>query len=63
MMISVEEAKKILGKRAGGLNDRQVESVIAQFQCLADGWLDSFERGVFKGKTVNELLTGKGGLN
>ena len=62
-MMSVEKARKVLGQRARGLSDHQVEDIIVQFQCLADGWLDSFERSIFKGKIIKELLTKKGGTN
>jgi len=61
--MTIKEARKVLGQRARGLSDHQVEDIIAQFQCLADGWLDSFERSIFKGKIVKELLTKKGRTN
>ena len=62
-MLSIEKARKVLGQRARGLSDHQVENIIAQFQFLADGWLDSFERSIFKGKIVKELLTEKDEAN
>jgi len=62
-MLSVRKARKVLGQRARGLSDHQLEDIIAQFQCLADGWLNSFERSIFKGKTVKELLTKKEEIN
>lgn len=57
--MTIKEARKVLGQRVRGLSDHQVEDIIAQFQCLADGWLDNFERSIFKSKTVKELLTEK----
>lgn len=47
-MISVEEARNILGEEAETLTDQQLEQVIASFDFLADKCLEMFEVKVFK---------------
>lgn len=38
------------------LTDDEVGNIVAKFKYLAEGWLDSYERKIFTGKKVNELL-------
>ncbi len=52
----IAEARKILGKAAEEMTDEEVKNQIACIQCLADSWLDEYERKIFKGKTLNEKL-------
>lgn len=33
----------------------RVQKTMATFDYLADGWLDMYERKIFKGKTIKEL--------
>lgn len=48
--------RKYLGETAKSLTDEQIESVYAQFQFLIDSWLDEYEKEVFSGKTLKEVL-------
>lgn len=50
------KAKSILGEFSKQYNDEQLDSLVADFEFLADTWLDDFERASFDGKTLNELL-------
>jgi len=59
---NIQEAIKILGDIANEFNHYQLKDELTKVQCLAEGWLDDFERGIFGGKTLNELLHEKGGM-
>ncbi len=54
---TVLEAREILGESAKDLTDEQVYDLVTEMQYLADCWLEEFERKVFDGKTLNELLS------
>ena len=53
----LEKAREILGELAVGLSDEELKTIVTEIQFLTDSWLDEFERGIFAGKTLNELLT------
>lgn len=59
---SIQKAKEILGKTAGQFTSEQLKDIVTEIQFLADNWLDDFEREIFKGKTLKELLHEKGSL-
>lgn len=50
------KAKTIIGKAAKQYTDEQLESLVSDFEYLAETWLDDFERVTFEGKTLQELL-------
>lgn len=51
--------RRLLGEVATNLTDEQLEVLNTKFQYLVDCWLDSFEKQVFQGKTLREVLRGK----
>lgn len=53
--ISIEEARKILGKVAEGMSDEQLQDQLTKMEYLTEGWLDQYERKIFDGKTLNEF--------
>lgn len=53
---TILEAREILAKDAEKLSDEQVYNLVNEVQYLVDTWLEEFEKGVFNGKTLNELL-------
>lgn len=53
---SIQEARDILGETASEITDAQVYELITEVQYLADTWIEEFERNVFDGKTLEELL-------
>jgi hypothetical protein len=59
---NIQKAKEILGKLADEFSSVQLKGVVAEVQYLAENWLDDFERKIFKGLTLNELLHEKGGI-
>ena len=52
-------AKGKLGETAKIFTDEQVKIMVTDFQYLIEIWLDEFEKEVFSGKTLKELLGGK----
>lgn len=54
-LISVEEAKEILGKKGKGLSDSQIKEMLSKYQELVKWWLDVFEIKKF-GKPIRELI-------
>lgn len=52
----IQEARDILGESAKDLTDNQVYDLVNEIQFLVDSWLEEYERKVFDGKTMNELL-------
>lgn len=59
---NIQKAKEILGDLARNFTSIEIRDLVAQVEYLAETWLDEFERDVFKGKTLNELLHERGGL-
>jgi len=58
---NVQRAKEILGDIANELTPAQLKDTIVEIQYLVNTWLDDFEREIFEGKTLQELLHEKGG--
>ncbi len=57
-----QRTKEILGPLAKDLTIVELRDVVAETQFLINSWLDDFERDIFNGLTLNELLHEKGGL-
>ena len=53
------EAREILGESAKDLSDSQVYDLVNEVQYLVDSWLEEYERRLFDGKTLDEVM----GLN
>ena len=53
---AVKEARGILGETAEDLTDDQVYELVNEVQFLVDTWIEEFEKKVFEGKTLNEML-------
>lgn len=59
---NIQRAKEILGEIACELTPTQLKDTVVETQYLVNTWLDDFEREIFKGKTLKELLHDKEGL-
>lgn len=53
---TIQEAREILGEAADNLTDEQVYDLANEVQFLVDSWLEEYERKVFDGKSLDELL-------
>lgn len=60
-MITLELARQTLGETGKKMSDMQILQTISLFQNLSESWLDGFEKSIFEGRTVRQLLTPKGG--
>lgn len=58
---NIKQAKAALGALAFEFNPEQLNDLITEVQFLTESWLDDFERQIFKGITLQELLHEKGG--
>jgi len=59
---AIQRAKEVLGNLADEFTHAQLRDTVAEIQFLADSWLNDFERKIFKGLTLKELLHEKGSL-
>lgn len=48
--------RRIMGDSIANLSDEELRIFITKFQYLIDCWLDEFEREVFNGLTLKQLL-------
>lgn len=59
---NIQKAKEVLGDLAYQLTSEQLKDAVTEIQFLAESWLDDFEREIFGGLTLKEMLHKKGGL-
>jgi len=52
----LQQARAILGETADNISDDDLAVYLTEFQSLLDGWLDIFEKQIFNGKTLDQLL-------
>lgn len=57
----IKKAKEILGTLSEEFTEVQLRDAITEIQFLTEYWLDDFERQIFHGVTLQELLHEKGG--
>ena len=55
----VLKMRRMLGETANKLTDEKVECLATEFQFLINAWLDEYERDVFEGMTLKEVLNEK----
>jgi hypothetical protein len=56
---TVIKMRRMLGDKAKEMPDDQVQCLATKFQFLIDTWLDEFEKDVFSGMTLKEVLNEK----
>ena len=52
----LQKARSIMGSELGGLSDEDLEVYLTEFQHLIDTWLDAYEKELFDGFTLRQLL-------
>ncbi len=55
LQTKADKARQILGGGAIDISDDQLEPFTAQIDYLVNCWLDTYERHIFKGKTLREI--------
>jgi len=56
---SILRTKRILGETAKALSDEQISCIVTEFQFLINSWLDEFEKEIFSGSTLRQVLNEK----
>lgn len=59
---SVQKTKEILGLLVQKFSQEQLKDLTVEIQYLATSWLDDFEREIFNGLTLKELLHERRGI-
>lgn len=59
---NIKRAKDILGEIGEEFNLEELRDITSEIQYLVSSWLDDFEREIFNGLTLRELLHEKEGL-
>lgn len=54
--MNIEKAKDILGKSSTIMSDSEIQDLIAKFEYLAESFLDTYEKKIYQGKTLEQLL-------
>lgn len=58
---SLKQAKAVLGDLAKDFSTDELKNIVSEIQFLVETWLDDYEREVFDGLTLRELLHERGG--
>ncbi|MEN9327777.1 MAG: hypothetical protein RI947_585 [Candidatus Parcubacteria bacterium] len=53
------KVKQILGEKEKEFTSEQIKDLMTKVQYLVQSWLDEYERQIFKGQTLHELLSSK----
>ena len=56
----IQTARRFMGDEIAMLSDEELRVYLAEFQYLITAWVDEYERSVFNGKTIREVLQGEG---
>lgn len=59
---NLQRAKQILGNTVNKLTQEELKVAMIEIKFLAETWVDDFEREIFDGLTLSELLHENGGL-
>lgn len=51
-----EKAKKMLGNKVEEMSEEQLSEMVSETKYLVQSWLDDFEKIMFEGKTLQDLL-------
>ncbi len=54
----LQKAKRVLGEVVKDQTDEQLQTFITEAQYLIDSWLDDYERQLFDGLTLKQVLKG-----
>ena len=52
----IQQARGILGDTAKDMTDEELSVYLTQFEYLLEGWLDSYEKQLFNGLTLQQML-------
>ena len=52
----IQKARRIMGEDVKKLTDEELETYLTEFNYLIKGWIDSYEKEIFNGITLQQLL-------
>ena len=52
----IQQVRRIMGGSLDSLSDEELEVCITEFQHMLDEWFDVFERDLFDGQTLKQVL-------
>jgi hypothetical protein len=52
----VQVARRIMGEAVIKLSDEELDAYLTEFQFLINAWMDGYEKQLFEGKTLEQLL-------
>jgi len=55
-MITLEKAKEALGKTGQLMSNENIQKLMTIADYLTDNWLEEYEKTIFNGKTLDQLL-------
>lgn len=55
----LQKARRVLGEVSSEVTDAQLEVFLTEVQFLLDSWLDGFEKELFDGLTLKQILKGE----
>lgn len=55
----LQKARRVLGEISSEVTDEQLEVFLTEVQFLLDSWLDGFEKKIFDGLTLKQILKGE----
>lgn len=55
----LQQARRTMTDQLEGVSDQDLEAHLTGLQYLVDSWMDDFERGVFEGRTLSQLIRGQ----
>lgn len=58
----IQKTKQVLGEVISQFSPEELKTAMTEVQYLVETWVDDFEREIFEGKTLRELLHEKGSL-
>jgi hypothetical protein len=58
----IQAVRKILGDVGKDLTTEELQAITTEIQFLVDNWLDDFEKELFDGQTLQQLLNERGSV-
>ena len=59
---TIQNARTILGELAMNFTDEELRDVVTEVRYLVENWMNEFEKNIFDGRTLSELINEKGTL-
>jgi uncharacterized protein involved in exopolysaccharide biosynthesis len=54
----IEKSRRILGEVASDLSDDDLQIFLTEIQYLINSWFDHYEKQIFNGQTLRQVLNG-----